>query len=236
MSIESEKSAKEFDGWDLRAISTQWSAIGDANSFVLRYVNAIEHYLEMLLKNRDDVEEVLQKFLVKILERGFTNVSPGKGKFRHYLIRAVRNEVIDWHRSQAKKGLSLDPDQLNYESDKDWDRHWQACILDRSWKRLEQHQTDHEGNWCFLVLRASLENPGVNSEQLAQLVSEETKASMNSAAFRKQLSRARKLYAEFIVFEVSQTLESPTPEMVKEELGDLRLMGFVVDHLPDGWK
>ncbi|MEM7561336.1 MAG: sigma factor, partial [Planctomycetota bacterium] len=89
--------------WDLRGISTQWSVVANANLFVLRYSDAIQEYLKRLLRNDNDVEDVLQLFLVKILENGFQRVSPDRGRFRNYLIRAVKNEVIDWQRAKSRR-------------------------------------------------------------------------------------------------------------------------------------
>jgi hypothetical protein len=53
----------------------------------------------------------------------------------------------------------------------------------------------------------------------------------STAAFRKQVSRARHLLEKLIVKEVAQTLDDPTPEQLKEELIDLALWEYIHDHL-----
>ncbi|MEM7561124.1 MAG: hypothetical protein AAF394_18530, partial [Planctomycetota bacterium] len=77
---------------------------------------------------------------------------------------------------------------------------------------------------------------GSNSEELAQQVSEATGQELNAAAFRKQLSRARKLFAECLVREVADTIDIPTPESIKAELQELGLMSYIENYLPDSWR
>ena len=55
-------------------------------------------------------------------------------------------------------------------------------------------------------------------------------------AFRKQLSRARRHFAQMLVNEIRQTLEHREAEDVLEELRDLGLMEFVRDFLPEPFR
>jgi hypothetical protein len=55
---------------------------------------------------------------------------------------------------------------------------------------------------------------------------------LHAAAFRKQLSRARRLFTELLVVEVARTLGQPTPEQVKQELIDVGLWRYIQDYLP----
>lgn len=55
-------------------------------------------------------------------------------------------------------------------------------------------------------------------------------------AFRKQVSRARRLFAELIVAETSRTLGDPTPLKVEEELIDIGVMKYVRPYLPTDWR
>ncbi|MEL6108194.1 MAG: sigma factor [Planctomycetota bacterium] len=232
----------ESNVWDLRQISTQWSAVSDANFFVLRYVDAIRHYLNRLLQNEDDVEDVLQQFLVKVIENGFERADPDKGRFRHYLIRAIRNEVVTWQRKRSKhRSFSIEAmgetaDGQRDEIHRSWDDQWYQCVLKRCWKQLRQHQAERAGNLAYSVLSTASEHVGMSSEKLARRVSEATGQPLGAAAFRKQLSRARRVFAESIIKEVSETLEHPTPESVQSELRELGLIGFVSSFFPESWK
>ena len=207
--------------------------------FVLRYVNAIEQYLEKLIHNEDDVEDILQQLLVKVLENGFARATPDRGRFRFYLIRVVKNEVITWQRNQSRlRTVSVDrlaEPASEPSSSEDWDQGWQQCLLDRSWMQLRQHEHEHPGNLCHTVLRAATEHPQATSDQLAQQISALTGQTLSAAAYRKQLSRARRLFAEYTVKEVSETLDQPSPDEVKQELAELGLMKYVREFMPSGW-
>lgn len=50
-------------------------------------------------------------------------------------------------------------------------------------------------------------------------------------AFRKQLSRARVAFAQTLIEEVEQTIESPPPEAVMEELAEVGLLEYVRHYL-----
>lgn len=217
--------------WDLRGISTHWSEVSDANAFVLRYVKAIEHYLSHLLRNEDDVEDVLQQFLVKVLDHGFSRATPDRGRFRYYLIRAVRNEVITWQRTSSRRATipieKLPEPTSEPTTDNEWDREWQQCLLDRCWMYLRQHEIENAGNLCHTVLRLATEQTESSSHDLAEQASSRSGQQLTPAAYRKQLSRARRLFAEHLVREVAETLDQSTPAAVREELAELGLMHYV---------
>jgi hypothetical protein len=85
------------------------------------------------------------------------------------------------------------------------------------------------------VLRLVLDHPEDDSEALAARVSESLGHPFRADAFRKQLSRARRLFARFLVIEVTRTLDYPTPERIEEELSELGLMRYVRRFLPPDW-
>ena len=68
---------------------------------------------------------------------------------------------------------------------------------------------------------------------MAKRVSEMTGQELKPEAFRKQLSRARKRFADLIVQEVARTLVEPTLEGIKDELNCLDLMKYVEGYLPE---
>src|SRR3954468_20417069 len=75
-------------------ISTRWPLIQDPVKFVMRYAPAIQGYLSVFLKNPHDVEDVCQSFLLRVLERGVADERRLHGRFRDYLIAAVRNAAL----------------------------------------------------------------------------------------------------------------------------------------------
>jgi len=52
---------------------------------------------------------------------------------------------------------------------------------------------------------------------------------------RQQLRRARVRFAEYLVAEVADGIEVPTPERIEEELSHLGLLDRIRDVLPPDW-
>src|SRR5258708_33617057 len=75
-------------------ISPRWPLIQDPVKFVMRYGPAIRGYLGVFLKNPHDVEDVCQAFLLRVIERGVVEEHRLHGRFRNYLIAAVRNAAL----------------------------------------------------------------------------------------------------------------------------------------------
>ena len=81
------------------------------------------------------------------------------------------------------------------------------------------------------VLRFTVDRPESDSATLAEQVSRTTGHPMTAAAFRKQLSRARRQFAEAIISELRHALTTPTRAALEEELIDLNLLSYVRDYI-----
>lgn len=227
----------------LDEISTRWPLINDPAQFVLRYAPAIEGYLMALVRDADKVDEIRQDFLLRVLQKGITPQGDLKGRFRHYLKAAVRNAAIT-HLRRKSPGqadpevlaqVPAEPDESPLE--KEWLENWRRCMLDRVWEALEMHERQSTDNHAFTVLRVYVDHHVTeDSQQMADRAAVRLKKPMRAETFRKQLSRARRLFVKLLVQEVVQTLENPTPERVQEELSDVRLLADVLPYLPDGWE
>jgi hypothetical protein len=219
----------------LDQISTHWSAINDPGSFTLRYAPAIRAYLMALLGDAHEADEAAQEFLVRVVEQGFPKANPEHGRFRDYLKVAVRNAALS--RLRRKRPAPLDErvvEGLGSEgSEARWLSDWQRCLLDRAWRALESHQRQSPGNLFFTVLRVSVEHPDEDSAALAARVSALAGRDVRADAFRKQVSRARRLFAEFLLEEVSRTLSDTSPARVEEEMIEIGLWPYIRDFLPD---
>lgn len=227
----------------LDRISTQWPLLPDPARFVLRYGLAVRRYIEALVHDANDAEEVAQEFMLRVVQHGFLRASPDRGRFRDYLKTAVRNATLTWlerRRARPRGGVDLlqipAPDAAVPEADEAWQAEWRRCLLDRAWRALDVHERASPGNLFHTVLRAATDRPHVDSETLAAEVAHATGRPLRADAFRKQLSRARHLFAESLVAEVAETLADATPERLEEELIALGLMSFVRDFLPPDWR
>ena len=223
----------------LEEISTHWPLIRDPVQFVMRYAPAIRKYLEALLHNAHDAEDVTQDFLIRGLLLGFVRTENLLGRFRHYLKRAVRNAALNHlQRKPANRAggavpaALADPHNAELAAEQQWLAEWRGCLLDRALQGLDHHQRQVPGNLFHTVMRLVLDHPEEDSVALAARAGTLVGRPVEAGAFRKQLSRARRRFAELLQEEVRQTLEQPTPERVREELAELGLLSYLRDFLP----
>jgi DNA-directed RNA polymerase specialized sigma24 family protein len=218
----------------LEQISTRWNSVNDPLQFVMRYAPAIRNYLGALIPNQHDADEATQEFLLRAVQRGFRHASPDRGRFRDYLKAAVRNAAFK-HLRRRRNAISIDavPDPAAEVADRIWLRDWHNCILTRAWRSLDRHEREHPGGLAHTVLKIAADYAEEDSAAQAARVSASCGRPVRADAFRKQLSRARRLFAGFLVEAVRETLEEPTPERVQEELGELGLLRYVRDMAPN---
>ncbi len=227
----------------LEWISTQWPLVHDPSHVVLRYGPAIRSYVQAIIPDPHDADEATQEFLTRILGAGFPNADPQRGRFRDYLKTSVRNAALTHlrrRRSREQGGLDLDqvasPPEPGQESEEVWRTEWRRCVLDRAWSALDRHERKAPDSRYYSVLRLAADHPNADSAELAARVVTRGGAALRPEAFRKQLSRARRFFAECVVREVAETFEDPTPDQVETELIDLGLHAFVRDYLPQDWR
>lgn len=218
-------------------ISTEWNIIRDPANFVRRYAPAIQRYVAALVRNHHDGEEVVQDFFLRVTQHGFLHPTRG-GRFRDYLKAAVRNAARNHlRRKRVPQPVDFDAladdfvDPTQHTADRIWANEWRKCLLERACRSLEEHQSQSPGNLFHTVLNLLVDNPLDDSQTLAERTSALIGRPLRAEAFRKQVSRARRLLAKLIVEEVKQTLDNPTPQQIKEELIALALWEYVRDHL-----
>jgi RNA polymerase sigma factor (sigma-70 family) len=224
----------------LDQITTRWSTVNDPLQFTLRYAPALRKYLDAICQDAHDAEDCCQDLLARVVRDGFVHATPERGRFRDYLKQVVRNEALNYLR-RKRKLPQADSDLLDVPTtdegrlalERQWLAEWQRCLLDRAWRALDRHQQRSPGNLCWTVLRLSADYPEETSEQLAARASQLTGQSLRPDAFRKQVSRARRLFAELLREEVAQTLEEPTAAQIEEELIEVGLMPYLRDFLPE---
>jgi len=226
----------------LEEISTRWSLITNPLQFVLRYSPAVRSYLGALVKNPHDAEDVAQTFLLRMVGRPFTPGRVAKGRFRDYLKAVLRNAAIDFFRQRGQCPIEVanldqlaapDPEQA---ADRAWLTEWRSCLLQRAWDGLDQYERNAPDSLAYTALRLAADYPDEDSTALAVRASALTHRSLRADAFRKQLSRARRRFAQLLVNEIRKTLEHPDAAEMVEELGHLELMVYVRDYLPEPFR
>ncbi|HEY7426485.1 MAG TPA: hypothetical protein VH682_19785 [Gemmataceae bacterium] len=81
------------------------------------------------------------------------------------------------------------------------------------------------------MLNMLVDHPLDDSKTLAARTSAVIGRPLRAEAFRKQVSRARRLLAKLLLKEVAQTLDDPTPEQIKDELIALALWEYIRPYL-----
>ena len=221
--------------------------MADPAKVVVRYAPAIRSYLEAILRNAHDADEVAQEFALHVMNHKFDKASPDRGRFRDYVKVSARNAALIYLRKKTRSGkataLTTDlertlsnpaagNDPAAAASD-EWLNHWRRCLLDKVWRALESHELASPGNLYHTVLRLSVDFPNEDSESLAARTSAAAGRPLRADAFRKQLSRARRMFAELLAEEVAATLQQPTAVEIEEELAELGLMSYLRDYLPE---
>jgi hypothetical protein len=177
----------------------------------------------------------------RIIQNGFVHVKRDRGRFRDYLKTAVRNAALNFlTRKPASKQCDLRALQhaageAQPGTDQQWLAEWRRCLLDRAWQALASHQGQSPGNLFYTVLRVSANHASDDTKTLAARTSRIIGRPIRADAFRKQVSRARRMLAQCLVEEVAQTLDYPTAAQVEEELVALALWKYGRDFLPPDW-
>jgi RNA polymerase sigma-70 factor (ECF subfamily) len=218
----------------LTDITSYWPLITNPEQFVLRYATAIRNYLSALVPDTHARDEVLQDFLLRVVQRGFEPEQVTYGRFRDYLKTSVRNAALAYHRRrsvpqahEAQLAELIDTEEPQDRMERDWLGECRQVVITLAIDKLADHERKAPDSRLHTVLRLFLDDPNAKSDDLAARVAQRTGRPMSPEAFRKQLSRAREQFAALLIEQVKQTLVSPTNEVVQEELVDLGLLEFV---------
>jgi DNA-directed RNA polymerase specialized sigma24 family protein len=230
--------ATQYSLWQAAHHGSPETVRAARHALVLRYRKAIRRYFGSLLRDDAEVDEASQDFVVKMLQGKFAGTEAARGRFRDYLKTAVRNAARDRLNRRrrpdagATGGPALDAQLDPAGVDDPWLDHWRRSVLDQARHALRGYEDAHPGNYSATVLDLLAAHPEDAREQLAGRLAEITGRPWQADAVRKQISRARRKLAGFIVDEVRHTLPDPTREAVRDELRETGLMPYVRDYLP----
>jgi DNA-directed RNA polymerase specialized sigma24 family protein len=166
-----------------------------------------------------DAQDLTQAFFADLLERQIAGVDPSRGKFRSYLLGALKHflandrdrtsaqkrgggrALLEWDALHAEERFALEPlDQV--EPDALYDRRWALELIDRAMARLEAEYEQKGDSARFAVLKASLSPSGPAVAMLA------TALAMTEGAVKVAVHRLRQRYREVLREEISQTVAS----------------------------
>lgn len=218
--------------WTLlhQAHGSQLDAVSAAQEHLLqRYGGAIHHYLLGALRDPTLADDLFQEFVLRFLRGDFRRANPERGRFRDYLRTALIHLVHDHQRArqQQPQPLPAAGAEPAAHSDEDADSEqmflagWRKELLERTWTALAESNRAY-----YAVLRQRVENPDLESPQLAERLAVPLGKAVTAAWVRKTLQRAREKFAELLLEEVAQSLETREPVALRQELQELDLLKY----------
>ena len=223
--------------------TTRWTMVmcarGEAPEAKAALSELCEHYWTPVFRflcregrSDDESRELAQAFFARVLARNsFEQVDPAKGRFRSYLLGALKHFLAEQRRNanRQKRGgdvavVSIDaggtetspgipvPDPANAPSDTYFDRAWALEVMDRSLTRVQRDFDEAGKAEHFETLKPWLIG---DTEDLSQ---SDAAAALNlsTGAIKVAIHRLRKNFGAAIQSEIAETLEDP--EAVREEL------------------
>jgi RNA polymerase sigma-70 factor (ECF subfamily) len=233
----------ENPGHRLSRISTLWSVVrrahqgaseaaGSARRRLLdRYGGAVRRYLRRLLHDESAADDLFQEFALRLLQGDLRGADPRRGRFRDFVKGTLFHLTAD-HRKQRQKwpgplptGTAAVADPAGVSPDDPFADSWRDELLARAWAALAEADT-RTGQPFFAVLRFRADHPELRSPRMAEQLSARLGRPLTPAGVRQLLHRAREKFAEYLLDEVTQALESPTPEGIEQELVELGLLDY----------
>ncbi len=117
--------------------------------------------------NHHDCEEVVQRVIIKVWEKiARFKYNPGRGKFRYWLYRVSRNEMIDFIRSQEayhkrnseliKLNEEMEESEMRKKVDSEWKNYIANMALENIRGEFKSHTID-----SFLLISNGMSNEAV---------------------------------------------------------------------------
>jgi RNA polymerase sigma factor (sigma-70 family) len=187
------------------------------------YYAPVLAFLRRSGRDDDAARDLTQEFFARLLaRRGLDTVERGRGRFRSFLLGAVKHFLADQHdrASAAKRGggqesvpfdahsegdttVSLQiPDATATVPDAFFDRQWALTILDRALRALAAEHHAAGKSTQFETLKPWLTG---DTEQLSQAEAAR-RLDLNEGAVKVAIHRLRKRFRELVKAEIAQTV------------------------------
>jgi RNA polymerase sigma-70 factor (ECF subfamily) len=226
-------------------VTTQWTQVlatrGDSpearqalSDLCAAYYTPVFVMIRRAAPSEETARDLTQEFFARLLSRaGLGQVDPERGRFRFFLLGAVRHFLADVHDEQCrlKRGGGRVPVSLDAGTDSspsleladtslpspelEFDREWAVTLLDRALGRLGREQAEAGKGEQFPALKPWL----TGDKQEVSLADLAAKLGTSEGALRVALHRLRKRFRELVREEIGGTVKDTTH--VREEMGYL---------------
>ncbi len=169
----------------------------------------------------DAARELAHEFFAKVLaDDAFGEVERGRGRFRSYLLGAVKHFLVNHRRDAAREkrgggaehvAIGVGTDTLpgvdiaateGLAPDAVFDREWALAIVERALALLENESADRAHFAALKPWLTPAASPKTQSEVAAQL-------GLSEGALKVAIHRLRRRFREIIRAEIAQTLHDP---------------------------
>jgi RNA polymerase sigma factor (sigma-70 family) len=226
-------------------VTTQWTRVlearGDSpeakaalSDLCAAYYAPVFAFIRRSAPDEDAARDLTQEFFARLLAgKGFAGVDPERGRFRSYLLGAVKHFLADAHDrlrrlkrgsgqplesiesgTDTQSGLQM-PDANALSPDREFDRKWALTLLDRALDALAAEHTAADNAQLFNTLKPWLTG---DTENLSQLDAAR-QLGLNEGAVKVAIHRLRRRFCDVIKTEVARTLSDPA--QATEELHHL---------------
>lgn len=229
-------------------LTTQWTRVlqarGDSeesraalSDLCEAYYAPVFTFIRAQLRNEEHARDLTQEFFARLLKKsGFSKLDPARGRFRSYLLAAVKHFLADMRDREAAakrnpgqplESLQRDttsteaeiqiPDPNAAAPDLEFDRKWAMTLLARALDQLaEEHKAEGKSD-LFNALKPWLTGDAENLPQ-----SEAAHAlDMNESTLKVSIHRLRRRFRDAVKTQIAATLPEPDLALVADELGYL---------------
>lgn len=221
MSADSSTATRHFvrTRWTLVLRANVGSAEGKAalSELCAAYYRPVFVFLRRQGFSEDVARDHTHTFFAHLLERGFPNADPQRGRFRSYLLGAVKYFVGDLNAraNRAKRGGNAVHEAIDPADDHSaalnvndttvpampevFDREWASAVVNRAVAELASGYPQDR----FAVLR-----PWLMGDAAASQAENAQALSMSESAFKAAVHRLRKQFRGLLRSEVAQTVNN----------------------------
>jgi RNA polymerase sigma-70 factor (ECF subfamily) len=216
-------------------VTTQWTRVLEAHGdspeakaalsdLCAAYYAPVFAFIRRSAPDEDAARDLTQEFFARLLARhGIDNVDPQRGRFRSYLLGAVKHFLADVreHDHRLKRGdgqplQSIEPgtdtspglqlaDPNAPSPDREFDRKWALTLLDRALAALAQEHEAAGKAGHFEALKPWLSGDSENISQAEAAAG----LGLNEGAVKVAIHRLRRRFREVIRNEIGQTVSDP---------------------------
>jgi len=190
-----------------------------------KYYEPVERVIRARGVAEDRVEDVRQDFFLGLMEGGFfRKAEKERGKFRSFLLNALRNYLVDDLRKMmaSKRGGGLQREELREDmvvsegDDARFDLAWAEALFQSAMKTVGEEIEKKRGEEGWELLRGFL----TGSVEAVSYLELSSSLGITEGAAKAEVSRVRKKFRDQLRTEIKQTVTAP--HEIDEELTYLR--------------